>query len=245
MEKKTFEFKGTLDDAGVLEGYGAVYGNIDSYGDIIQPASCVNVQDFIAKGCLMVGHNWGDLGVAIIEDAKETPEGLWLRAKYHSDEVSQRARTIATERLAAGKFMGLSIGYQTIESKQDTVDGQSVRRIEKYKVFEVSQVTTPANTLAGATTAKSFEDQYEDALAALEPLIERAKHLKVLREADGRSWPKGENRTRIEALAAQVDELPGLLKAILAHPPQEATEDDIATVHRKMAAIIAASAGIP
>lgn len=244
MEKKTLEFKGTMDDSGSLEGFGAVYGNIDSYGDVILPNSIANLSGFVNNGSILVGHDWGDLGIATIDDAKETEHGLWFKATYHTDEVSQRYRLRASERLSRGKSLGLSIGYRTIESESGTKDGTNVRYIKRYELFEISQVMTPANDQARATAAKSFGEEMEDALAAAESLIQRAKDIKTLRARDGRDWPSGDTRSRIEVLATEIEMLPELVKSLLQPQPQEVSEDEMAEIHRSMMALRLKCSGI-
>lgn len=229
MEKKTLEFKGTLND-GSLEGYGAAYGNVDSYGDVIVAGSCKNGAEFQASGAILVGHDWGDLGVATIDDHREDDHGFWFKASFHSDDVSQRSRLRAQERLARGKTLGLSIGYQTLESESGKKDGQDVRYIKAYKLFEISMVMTPANDQARATGVKTrFEDDKDSARAALDSYLQRAKDLKALRESDGRKL-SAQTRSHIEALAADCDELHQHFKELLAEPVEIVSADPAAVL---------------
>lgn len=227
MERKIFQFKGTMNDAGAIEGYGAVYGNRDLGNDILAPGSCTNVDEFVKSGSLMVGHAWGSLPVATIDSAHQDDTGLFFKATYHSDEASQQARTVAAERLARGKFVGLSIGYSTEAAEQKQVDGVDCRYITKWAAFEISQVATPMNPLAGATAAKSFEDQYEDALTLLRSVVDRAQGIKALREKDNRKL-SDINMDRIKALAAANDGLLITIKSILAEPVPGASELELA-----------------
>lgn len=234
METKTLEFKGSLDD-GSLEGYGAVYGNVDSYGDVILPGSCKNADEFKASGAILVGHDWGDLGVATIDEYREDEHGFWFKASFHSDEVSQRARVRAQERLARSKTLGLSIGYLTLESESGKKDGQDVRYIKAYKLYEISMVMTPANDQARATGVKTrFADDWEDARAVFLPFLQRAKDLKALRESDGRKLSDS-NRSRIEALAADCEELHQHFKELLAEPAEIVLADpaDVLALHSR------------
>lgn len=228
METKrylTLELKARSEN-GTLEGYGAVTGNVDSYGDVIAPGAFDNLSEFVKAGGILIGHDWGDLPVAMIEDAREDDKGLWFKARFHSDETAQRARSVVAERLEAGKFVGLSIGYQTFDSRWEERDGKEVRLLTKIKIFEVSVVLTPANPLAGATGAKmkSMGDEYDAALAAVGRLATRLTELKALREQDGRTLSE-ENLGRARTLLAKSDEIREVLTALLAEPPREAVED--------------------
>jgi uncharacterized protein len=228
MERKIFQLKDAkVSDAGTLEGYGAVYGNVDLGGDVLERDSCANVEEFVKNGCLLVGHAWGALGVATIDDAKQDQIGLWFKATYHSDEDSQKARIVAKERLDRGKFVGLSIGYGTLDYSYGDDNGKRIRRISKWNAYEISQVTTPMNPLAGATGAKSFDDQYQAALAAVKELVDRAKGIQTLRQKDGRDL-SDLNRSRIEALAAETEGLLPLIKDLLAKPGEPVDEAALA-----------------
>jgi HK97 family phage prohead protease len=245
MERKTFQIKdATLSDAGTLEGYGAVYGNVDLGGDILERNSCRNVSDFVQRGAILVGHNWSGLPVATIEDAKQDETGLWFRAQYHSDDESQRARIVAKERLDRGKFLGLSIGYSTVEAEFGTLDGKQIRRIKSWDAHEVSQVVTPMNPQAGATSAKSFEDEYEAALAAVRDFVRRTEALKTLRAAEGRKLSEL-NRSRLQALAADQEGLLSTVKGLLAETPRKATAEEIALVKAGVRNLMKAGLGTP
>jgi HK97 family phage prohead protease len=232
MDRKIFQLKDAKmsdDHHGTLEGYGAVYGNVDLGGDVLERDSCANVEEFVKNGTILVGHAWGALGVATIDDAKQDAIGLWFRANYHSDADSQKARTVAKERLERNKFVGLSIGYATIDATYGEESGRHVRRISKWNAYEISQVTTPMNPLAGATGAKSFDDQYGAALAAVKELVDRAKGIQALRQKDGRDL-SALNRSRIEALAAETEGLLPLIKDLLSRPDEPADEAALADV---------------
>lgn len=240
MEKKTFEFKGSVGDAGTIEGYGAVTGNIDSYNDVIVPGAFKNLSEFVDKGSLLVGHDWGSFGVGTIDSAQEQPNGLFFKATFHSDDAAQVVRNRVTERMSRGKFVGLSIGYQTLESETGQKDGENVRYIKALNVFEISLVTVPANPQAGVTSAKSFEDRTDGAFAALDEILAEFGRIKTLRLKDGRNFPSDYNRSRIEAFAAKCAELQDHFADLLKKEPEMATPEQIHEVHTAMARVLAA-----
>ncbi|HET7128924.1 MAG TPA: HK97 family phage prohead protease [Gaiellaceae bacterium] len=141
---------------GQISGYAAVFGNRDDGGDIIEPGFFANViEDFLREGFIAWNHDWSD-PVAIPIEAREDGVGLYSAAEFHSTPRAQEARTIASERQAAGKQVGLSIGYEiapggaTIEK-----DGRHLRKASR--LFEWSLVTVPMNRLAEATDVKSHQ----------------------------------------------------------------------------------------
>lgn len=83
---------------GGARGYGVVYGNWDSYKDVMAPGGLTNPDAFVKDGFMPVGHDWGGLPVGYIVDAKEDGFGLDVDFAYHSTQGAQDARTVAKER---------------------------------------------------------------------------------------------------------------------------------------------------
>lgn len=162
MEKKILalvDVKASDAGSGSFTGYGSLFGIKDSQGDIVQPGAYVDtLPEFIQRGFIGWSHDWEN-PVATISDAHEDEKGLFIAAEFHSDPESQKARTRTMERLARGKFMGLSIGYET----QDAEFTDQARLLKRIKLFEVSLVTVPALDPAGVTAAKSGKHYGSDA----------------------------------------------------------------------------------
>ena len=197
-KRMTLELKALVADSGTLEGYAAVTGNVDLGGDVILRGAFVNLQDFITKGFAAFGHDWYDEPIGFIESAVEDEVGLRVVMRFHSTQDAQDARTVVKERIDAGKFVGLSIGYRVIEAGWETRDGQDVRVLKAIEVFEFSIVTMPMNPEAQVTSAKSLpnsesppagktlDEEADTVLAAVDGLITRIEEVKTLRESDGR-----------------------------------------------------------
>ncbi|MBX3095664.1 MAG: phage major capsid protein [Fimbriimonadaceae bacterium] len=155
METAHYEVKeATWMDNGVLEGYASVKGILDRAGDEIAPGAYLNLSALVDEGFGAVGHDATRLPVATIESAREDTHGLRVRMQFHSTPEAQAARTIAQERLARGKAVGLSIGFIPRSAERVMRDGRPVRRLTGLEVREVSLVTMPANPLAVATSVK-------------------------------------------------------------------------------------------
>ena len=140
-KRMTLELKAQVDGSGYLEGYAAITGNVDLGGDVIQKGAFVNIQDFITKGFAAFGHDWYDEPIGFIESAVEDDTGLKVRMMFHSTQDAQDARTVCVERLNAGKFVGLSIGYRVIEAGWEIRDGQDVRVLKAIEVFKCHSKT--------------------------------------------------------------------------------------------------------
>lgn len=241
------EFK--FDDAGngSFSGYGSVFGNVDSYRDVVLPGAYTDtVTDFLKSGFVAVGHDWGSTPVAYPTEAREDDYGFRFSAAFHSTDEAQAARRVMRERLDAGKTVGLSIGYRVKESN-DREDG--VRELVKLDLFEVSIVTVPANRAAVVVGAKSgsraglpFAEHSEAVRAAVEEYVVRAKAIAGLRAKEGRVLSAvtrariAESRESIEeAVSALVDvdaDLADLLAATLPAPKSEPTPDTLAATRQ-------------
>jgi HK97 family phage prohead protease len=150
------EIKAT-DAAGVIEGYGSTFGGEpDSYGDVVMPGafaeSLVKHKRAGTMPLMLWGHQSGDLPIGSWTDMAEDGKGLWVKGQVDLDDpVGQRVHR-ALERKAV---RGLSIGYETIESKEDP-KRRGVRLLEKLDLWEISPVNFPANRRATVTGVKSI-----------------------------------------------------------------------------------------
>lgn len=172
------------DGAGMLTGHAAITGNLDEGGDIILPGAFKESnEEFLKAGWMAHSHDWGVDGViGYLTEAKEDDTGLYVESVFHSTPDAQAVRIKAQERLAAGKQVGLSIGYSIAESKWiDAKDYEKelpihvkaehledaktkaskfhrIRLLSKVDNFEFSIVTAPMNRKAGAASVKSISD---------------------------------------------------------------------------------------
>jgi uncharacterized protein len=223
------EAKVAGDGTGSVEGLASVWDGVDSYGDTIERgAYAETIPAFLVDGFVAWGHDWSS-PIATPTSAVENDRGLYLTAEFHSDPEAQRARTITAERLARGKSMGLSIGYEALEWEFRKVDTpvrgmfgeftDKVRVLKKIKLFEVSLVTVPADEAARVTAAKgyglSFDEHSERVRVAVREWLERVKSGSDVRGKEGRPISTarrariGEDEAQLRAVA---DDLAALLK---------------------------------
>lgn len=138
-------------DEGVIVGYGSVFGNVDSWGDIIAPGAFrATLADRMPK---MLWQHDMDAPIGKWEEAREDDRGLFLRGRLMVTLAKARE---AYEMVKGGIIDGLSIGYRTRDYE---MDGQT-RRLKAVDLYEVSLVTIPANDLATITGVKA-EDMTE------------------------------------------------------------------------------------
>lgn len=133
--------------------YASVFNNIDRQGEIIEPGAFKNLGDFARDGVILTEHNMRSLPVGLIDTAVQDAKGLRVKGRFHSTPEAQACRAVVRERMAAGKSVKCSIGYQVLDYVMDNIGGKTVCRIKAVNVFEASIVNLPANPLAGVVSA--------------------------------------------------------------------------------------------
>lgn len=145
-----FELK-EISESGTFEGYGSVFGVLDSYDEIVAPGAFA---DSLASGkmpALLWQHRSGE-PVGIYTAMAEDNIGL----KVSGQLAMKTARGAeAYELLKMKAISGLSIGFQTREDSFDRVTG--IRTLKKVDLWEVSLVTFPANDAARIQGVKNIE----------------------------------------------------------------------------------------
>lgn len=194
MEKKRIvrplEIKSLDDSSGTFEGYGAVFGNIDSYGDIIVRGA---FQNYLSMNKplnvkLLWQHN-SDEPIGVYDEIQEDENGLFVKGRLLIDEVEKSRECYAL--LKAGAISGLSIGY-TVNANGSKYGSDGNRYLSDLKLWEISVVTFPANPEANIESVKNmsikdFERFLRDAGFSKKEAVEIASHgfkFRHQREAD-------------------------------------------------------------
>jgi HK97 family phage prohead protease len=135
---------------GVIEGYGSVFGNVDSYGDIVVAGAFDATLKSSARLPAMLWQHSADEPIGVWTEMREDKRGLVVKGQLALG--TQRGRE-ALELIKLGALSGLSIGYRTVRSSFDEQSG--LRSLHELELWEVSPVTFPANEAARITSAKS------------------------------------------------------------------------------------------
>jgi uncharacterized protein len=147
-----------------FKGYGAVFGNVDSYGDVIDKGAFKkSLKDAKGSGnwpaMLMQHGGWAmsadDLTpVGVWTEMEEDDHGLLVTGKL-ADTVRGREAYGLLKMTPRPALNGLSIGYYarkfTVGSKAD----EPRRTLHEVDLVEVSLVTFPANPKARIGSVKS------------------------------------------------------------------------------------------
>lgn len=154
-----------------FKGYGAVFGNVDSYGDVIEQGAFAETlksakKDGAFPSMLLQHGGWG------LNAQDMTPIGVW-------DTLEEDAKGLVSEGVLAPiqrgqeayalmkmkprpAITGLSIGYiakkYTVGSKPE----EPRRLLHEIDLVEISLVTFPANAKARISSVKSADGEFSE-----------------------------------------------------------------------------------
>lgn len=156
LQHKQFSFKAdAVNEDGTFSGYGSVFGNVDSYREIVAPgAFAESLAAIKASGDPLpalwqhqAGQPIGGYDV-LLEDSR----GLKVEGFLLKDHIVKAAE--AYQLMKRRIVKGLSIGYYVLEDSWNEKD--RVRTLTKLDLQEISIVTFPANADAQVDNVKSI-----------------------------------------------------------------------------------------
>lgn len=153
-EHKAFKFDlESVGEGGEFSGYAAVFGNVDSGGDVIEKGAFLKTiaEDF-DRIKILSQHQDYELPIGKPLELREDSKGLFIRAKI-SD--TQKGRDIQTL-LKDGVLNELSIGYDAVDFEYD--GDTHIRHLKELRLWEVSVVTWAMNELAQIDEVKSLAE---------------------------------------------------------------------------------------
>lgn len=144
-------------DDGLADGeftaYASVFGNKDSYGDVVLPGAFADtLAEWKDSGNVLpvlFGHNMQDpdFNIGGVVEAKEDERGLFTRNQLDLDNP----KALQTYRLLKGRRLSqMSFAYDVLEggeAERETADGSKeyIYELRKLKLYEVSVVPIGAN----------------------------------------------------------------------------------------------------
>jgi HK97 family phage prohead protease len=157
------ELKLAPGSARTFTGYGAVFNNVDAYGDAIAPGAFkATLAEHRAAGtmpALLSQHgDWSGTGpaqmpIGVWTTMREDEKGLFVEGRLSDTPRGLEAHTL----LKDGALSGLSIGYVTRKSTPGAKAGDAKRTLTDVELLEVSLVTFPANPLARVASVKAVD----------------------------------------------------------------------------------------
>jgi HK97 family phage prohead protease len=135
-------------DEGQFVAYASVFGNVDSYGDIVtKGAFTKDLQRWEKSGNpipLLFGHNMADPDFNIGHVIKAEEDNVGLKVTAQLDLENPKAKQVY--RMLKGRRINqMSFAYDVVDGSTENIDGEDVYQIRDMKLYEVSVVTVGAN----------------------------------------------------------------------------------------------------
>lgn len=180
-------------DDGLAEGqfsaYASVFGNVDSYGDVVVKGAFANdLQRWKDSGNpipLLFGHNMSDpdYNLGSVVKAVEDDHGLLVTAQLDLENP----KAMQTYRMLKGRRINqMSFAYDVLDEATVEVAGRpgdtprKANELRELKLYEVSVVTIGANQETAVLAVKAAADLAEAAKAGR---VLAQKHIDSLRSA--------------------------------------------------------------
>lgn len=196
------QVKATGDDTGEFEAIVAVFGNVDSGGDVIaKGAFADNLSEWEASGDpipVVWSHDSNDpfSHIGSVVEASETDTGLLVKGQLDLDNP----KAAQVHKLLKGRRVTqFSFAYSVLDSGPTEVDGIKATELRRLKLYEVGPTLVGMNQSTELLSAKS------DDMEAKAGRVLSAKNVEVVSNA-----------------IAAADALKSALKALL----DAATNDD-------------------
>ena len=197
-----------------IEGYGAYFGNVDSYGDIIRAGAFAPflASEDAKRVKLCWQHSFDDV-IGVIEEMREDERGLWFKAKISNTTLGKDAATLIED----GALNEFSIGYG-VKAAEYPTDQPGVSRILTdvylYEISLVSRAANPKATLEDAerkgeqTNNQNTNDEMEKELKdQLDAMQEEIKSLRDEKAALEQSIETKTDKASIEEVKASIANL--------------------------------------
>lgn len=167
MKVSELNIKASTDGKAEFEGYGSVFGNIDSYNDIVvEGAFAKTIKDNDGKFPLLFMHKV-DKVVGMVKECYEDKKGLKIKGIINTTfELGK----MVYAGMQDGSISQFSIGYYPIKEEWDREKG--INYVKEIKLLEVSAITKnfAANEMAELTSVKAT-DELVNAIKELTALI--------------------------------------------------------------------------
>lgn len=233
IEHRSFglgEVKVADEDEMTFSGYGAVFGNVDSYGDVIAKGA---FRDTLIKAkssgqwpVMLSQHGFSEGGstpIGVWTEMREDDTGLWVEGKFAPTPRGKEAHELLKMKPRSA-FNGLSIGFRAKEWAVRTQPDDPRRTLKAVDLLEVSLVTFPANAKARVLNVKSefnpreIEDGLRDAGLSRGDSVKAVavfKSMLLRDEAEPNTDLRDEEEAAIKS-NAQLTELAERIKALIA-----------------------------
>ena len=158
------EVKLASGDAMAFSGYGAMFGNVDAYGDVIAPGAFAKTLRqaksdgvwpamLLQHGSMLGGDD--NMPVGVWTDMAEDERGLRVEGVLADTARGRDAYTLLKMEPRPA-ISGMSIGFRAVEWTMRSRPEEPRRTLKAVDLFEVSLVTFPANAKARVDHVKAI-----------------------------------------------------------------------------------------
>lgn len=217
-------------DDGLEEGqflaYASVFGNVDSYGDVVKKGAFKDtLEEWGKKDApipLLWGHDIFDMfnNIGHLEDAKEDDHGLLVKGQFDLENPNgkQAYRLVKTKRVT-----DLSFAYDVLDEgkipassvKEDAGDEESYNELRKLKLYEVSVVPMGANS----------ETEFVGVKAALSLMAKQKDREEAEKGAEDAGTPGTLTDVQLKALEALHESLGAFLGSLKSGDGEEKDDE--------------------
>jgi len=160
FQLRELKFDGASEDM-TFSGYGAVFGTVDAYGDVIAPGafadSLAKAQETGRYPAMLAQHDAWENPVGVWTTLAEDGTGLKVEGKL-ADTPKGRELYALMKMTPRPAIDGLSIGFRPVEWSMREKPEDPRRTLKKIDLVEVSIVTMPANERARVAAVKNIDD---------------------------------------------------------------------------------------
>lgn len=160
---------------GIVRGYGSVFGNVDSDGDVmVKGCYKKTLSENKERMKFLWQHNMQQ-PLGKFSEMEEDDYGLKFEAKISNTQLGEDAKQLISDGVLDEFSVGfLPIKYETIKNDKGDFVGYEMKEV---KLFEISLVTFAANDQARLEEYKS-EFSHEDMIAKFDAIIKLNNHIK-------------------------------------------------------------------
>ena len=154
FQKRDLNFRASVNDEGIFEGYLSTYDDVDSYGTYFIPGAWdKSIERFNSGEVIPVlwSHDRSK-PIGKFTELKSDEKGLWGRGKLTLEDPQAK---IAYAHMKDGSVMGLSVGFELDYDNVIYNRLLDALGIAEADLFECSVVVFPANSNAKITNFKS------------------------------------------------------------------------------------------
>jgi len=154
FHKRDLNFRASVNDEGIFEGYLSTYDDVDSYGTYFMPGAWdESIKRFNSGEVIPVlwSHDRSK-PIGKFTELKSDDKGLWGRGKLTLEDPQAK---IAYAHMKDGSVMGLSVGFELDYDNVIYNRMLDALGIAEADLFECSVVVFPANSNAKITNFKS------------------------------------------------------------------------------------------